>query len=386
MSLLMDALKRPPAPSDPPRASDNLKLTPLEDAPAAPPAGLPNLAQHLDAVNADLAASLPSPAPRREQEQAREAFAARAPAPPAPASHPLRWLGLAGFVLLLLVGAYFAWQWRALNTSGAKPAPPAAPPASLAVAPPPPAAPPAQAAGGRPPEGVNARDISRTMQNQRLTHAQPDLAPPPPPAAQPMLRIQRSAPPLDPALARGHAALEQGTVAQARLDFEQALQRDPHNLDALLSLAAIALREGRQPVALQLYQAALTAHPRDARALAGYLGLNGPRDPEGTESRLKTLLQEQPDAPALHFALGNLLAGQGRWHEAQAAYFQAWTLDGSNPDYRFNLAVSLDQLRQARPAAEHYRQALEAARQRPAAFDPEQVRSRLRQLEGSTVP
>ena len=390
MSLLMDALKRPPPPADPPPAAAPLKLTPLEEAePASPPAtGLPNLAQHLDAVNADLAASLPAPPPRREQEQAREAFAARAPAPPAPESHPLRWLGLAGFILLLLVGAYFAWQWRTLNATGTKPAPPSAPPASIAAAPPAPTIPPALAGGGRPPEGVNAQDIRRSMQNQRLTHAAPEPAPSSatPPSDLPVLRLQRGAPPLDPALARGHAALEQGRVAQARLDFEQALQHDPHNLDALLSLAAIALREGRQPVALQLYQAALTAHPRDARALAGYLGLNGPRDPEGTESRLKTLLQEQPDAPALHFALGNLLAGQGRWHEAQAAYFQAWTLDGSNPDYRFNLAVSLDQLRQARPAADHYRQALEAARQRPAAFDPEQVRARLRQLEGSSTP
>jgi len=145
--------------------------------------------------------------------------------------------------------------------------------------------------------------------------------------------------------------------------------------------------QGRAPpVALQLYQAALTAHPKNARALAGYLGLSASRDPEGTESRLKTLLQEQADAPSLYFALGNLLAGQGRWHEAQAAYFQASSLDGSNPDYRFNLAVSLDQLRQGKPAADHYRQALEAAQHRPAAFDPTQVRTRLQILAGSAAP
>lgn len=383
MSLLMDALKRAPASPDPPQPSDDLKLEPLEEpAPASPPPGLPNLAQHLEALNADLAASLSPPPPREQQAQAREAFAARVPTPaPTPNRRPL-WIAIAGLVLLLALAGYFVWQWQALN----QPAPPRPAP----VTPAPMVQAPIQITPSLEPspprESVSPQDISRSMNNQRLSHE--SLGNPPPATAPelPTLRIQRSSPPLDPNLQQGHKALEQGALPQARQDFERALQRDPHNLDALLSLAAIALKEGRQPVALQLYQAALTAHPRDARALAGYLSLNSPRDPEGTESRLKTLLQEQADAPALHFALGNLLANQGRWHEAQAAYFQAYSLDSSNPDYRFNLAVSLDQLRQGKPAADYYRQALEAAQHRPAAFDPAQVRTRLQILEGSAAP
>lgn len=371
MSLLMDALKRPPPPADPPRAAEELQLEPLAEAPRS---GLPNLAQHLEAVNADLAASLPPP-PQVQQTQAREAFAARAPdIPAAPQRRPL-WIALGGLLLLLALGGYFWWQWQSLSSP---PIPRPIPP-SPAVAPPPAPPPPLRA-------NVDTEDISRTMNNRRLLH-EPSASPPPPPAPEtPNLRILRSVPPQDPRLLEGHQALEAGALPQARRDFEQSLQRDPHNLEALLSLAAIALREGQQPAAQQFYQDALAAHPRDARALAGYLNLNGPRDPEGTESRLKTLLQEQPDAPALHFALGNLLARQGRWHEAQGAYFQAYSLDSSNPDYRFNLAVSLDQLRQGKPAADYYRQALEAARQRPAAFDPAQVRSRLQILEGSSTP
>ena len=55
--------------------------------------------------------------------------------------------------------------------------------------------------------------------------------------------------------------------------------------------------------------------------------------------------------------------------------------DGDNPDYLFNLAVSLDHLRQPRLAAQHYRLALEASTKRPAAFERDQVRKRLGELQ-----
>jgi uncharacterized protein HemY len=89
----------------------------------------------------------------------------------------------------------------------------------------------------------------------------------------------------------------------------------------------------------------------------------------------------QPEAHASQFALGNLYAGQGRWHEAQQAYFRAYSGEPDNPDYQFNLAVSLDQLRQPRLAAQYYQGALKAAETRHAAFDRTQAATRLRELQ-----
>lgn len=103
-------------------------------------------------------------------------------------------------------------------------------------------------------------------------------------------------------------------------------------------------------------------------------------DPQTAESRLKSLLSAQPESAALNFALGNLYARQNRWPEAQQVYFNAVAADGDNPDYLFNLAVSLDHLRQPRLAGQHYRMALEAAARRPAAFDPAGVEKRLGEL------
>ncbi len=373
MSLLMDALKRAPPQAPEPQARDTLQLEPLEPAAAR---GLPDLAQHLDAVNADLAASLGAPAGTAEnQERGRQAFQVRARA--ARPGRPLLWMLPLGGLGLLALGGYFWWQLQALEN------PPPPPAATSRPAPAAPAAPPPR------PAERDEQAIPRAMNSHRLAQAveAPPLETAAPAtnatnAAPAELRIQRRAQLLDPGLQQAHAALERGALAQARQDFTQVLQRDPHNLDALLGLAAIALHEGSPGEAQQRYQAALTAHPRDPRALAGFLGLNGERDPEGTESRLRTLLGEQPGVPALHFALGNLLAARQRWAEAQAAYFQACSLDGSNPDYRFNLAVSLEQLRQPGPAANYYRQALEAARLRPATFNADLARERLRLLEG----
>ncbi|MGB5011473.1 MAG: tetratricopeptide repeat protein, partial [Candidatus Dechloromonas phosphoritropha] len=78
---------------------------------------------------------------------------------------------------------------------------------------------------------------------------------------------------------------------------------------------------------------------------------------------------------------GNLYSRQNRWSEAQQVYFNAVAADPDNPDYLFNLAVSLDHLRQPKLAAQHYRLALDAAQRRPAAFDSDRVQLRLAELQ-----
>jgi Tfp pilus assembly protein PilF len=82
----------------------------------------------------------------------------------------------------------------------------------------------------------------------------------------------------------------------------------------------------------------------------------------------------------LHFTLGNQYAQQGRWAEAQQAYFKAFAADPENPDFAFNLAVSLDQLHQSRLALEYYRRALALAEKRAPGFALDVARTRVQQL------
>ena len=60
-----------------------------------------------------------------------------------------------------------------------------------------------------------------------------------------------------------------------------------------------------------------------------------------------------------------MYADQGNWPAAQTAYFQAHHLARANPDYAFNLAVSLEHLSQPKLALNFYQQALELNDQVP---------------------
>ncbi len=167
----------------------------------------------------------------------------------------------------------------------------------------------------------------------------------------------------------------------AQRGYEEVLRSDNRNADALLGLAAIATRQGQLDRAQDFYQRVLQSDPADVTAQAALINLRGTSDAGQSESRLQTLLAGQPDAAALHHALGNLYARQSRWSQAQEAYFQAYARDPDNADYLFNVAVSLDHLRQQRLAAQYYQMALRAAEKRPGAFDRNAAEQRLLALQ-----
>jgi tetratricopeptide (TPR) repeat protein len=191
----------------------------------------------------------------------------------------------------------------------------------------------------------------------------------------------RAAPSVHPKVESGYAAYLAGNLEAARADYQQALSDDPTNRDAQLGLAALDVRAGRLEAAEASYLRLLQADPRDAEAQAALIALRGGRvDPLATESRLKTMLAADPKAHALNFALGNQFAQQGRWPEAQAQYFKAFAAEPNNPDFAYNLAISLDHLRQPKQALEYYTRAVALARARGASFDVASAEARIAQL------
>jgi uncharacterized protein HemY len=111
------------------------------------------------------------------------------------------------------------------------------------------------------------------------------------------------------------------------------------------------------------------------------IALQGNVDPVQLESRIKNLIAAQPDATHLYFTLGNQYSAQARWGEAQDAYFRAFSAEPGNADFAFNLAVSLDHLRQRKIAADYYRKAVALAGKRPVGFDRKQAETRAQELE-----
>ncbi|MEO8144411.1 MAG: tetratricopeptide repeat protein [Betaproteobacteria bacterium] len=195
------------------------------------------------------------------------------------------------------------------------------------------------------------------------------------------LSVNRGRPQIHPQVSAGYTAYQEGDMARARAAYLQVLREEPANRDAMLGLAAVEMREQRYDLSDAYYQRILRADPRDPHAQAGLLALRSQQlDPVLVESRVKSLLASDREANVLYFTLGNQYAQQARWAEAQQAYFKAFATDPDNADYAFNLAVSLDQLRQPKLALEYYRRALALAEKRSANFALEVARLRVQQL------
>jgi tetratricopeptide (TPR) repeat protein len=233
----------------------------------------------------------------------------------------------------------------------------------------------------RAPVTAAAVETPRLPPSQRIADAR--LAQAPAAMAAP---ASRGTPQVNPRVEAGYSAYLAGDLAAARTEYEQALREEPANRDALLGMGALDVRAGRYESAEALYLRVLQVDPRDPQAQAALFALrSGRSDPLATESRVKTLLAADPAAHALNFTLGNQLAQQNRWAEAQQQYFKAYSAEPDNADFVYNLAVSLDHLRQPRQALDYYQRAIGLAEKRGASFDLAAARSRVAQL-GAAEP
>ena len=314
---------------------------------------------------------------------------------------------VAGILLLLGAGGWYVWnEIKHVSTPmlARTPSPPVAlpnaapgtgqignqPPATVAVVTPtrdevvlPPMLPPA--AVNAPMPTIPTSQVAARVTTGRETIARKLREAPVAPEAAPTLRLTPSSasPRLNPDLAIAYQALAGGDYASAQRQYSKLVLADPLNIDAQLGLATAAARSGDKSSATQHYRRVLALDPRNGLAIMGLVALNDGAQPASLEIELKTLIGRNPDAAPLHFALGNLYAGSQRWTEAQQAYFEAFRIDAANPDYLFNLAVSLDQLRQTRLALEYYRKAETIAAARGGGqFDRNTISRRIRELSG----
>src|SRR5690349_8848485 len=442
MSLLLEALKKAELAKQIARA-ESPSPSPVADTAAPEPATrvitrekLPDITQSLEILTDDLPSSEQKPSPA---EPARPELSLQEPQAFEPAPLPASSIGepahideraqaqqlfqvkemdynprrpfyfTLGALALVAVGygGYVWWQMRPHYSFSPAAAQVAAAPVQAAVAPLPVQAPPQSvAAPGEPSPASSAPSAAAPSRGtipgippiqpvrpprQRPASAPVTVVPPairPEPSAAPAFGQASDTPiavntpilGVDPLVEQGYQAFQRNDLTAARDSYQRALAREPRSRDALLGLAAIDLRNGELESAESRYLKLLEIDPRDSQAVAGLVTLRGRLDPVASESRLKTLLATQPEAAHLHFSLGNQYAQQSRWNEAQAAYFKAYSIDPENADYAFNLAVSLDQLRQKKPALEYYQRALALATKRPATFDPAQARARVQEL------
>ncbi|MFT3733855.1 MAG: tetratricopeptide repeat protein [Rhodocyclaceae bacterium] len=391
MSLLIDALKQAEAArqrseegSTPPAGDDSLSLAPL-DPPAAAPAAAPQGAGATQPPAQAVRRSRPAPeSPRDSSAATRELFEVKQQEP---SRLPYYLLAFA-IIALVAGGAYVWWAMQprsALLATGHNNQTPTQAVTNTN----------AQAA-----EPVSAPPVVTTESSQQSPAQRSSLStgiPPSPRRNRVTLDSQAPAvaeesavkirPGSGPASStapsstqQAYDALAAGDLRTARQLYQEALRLNSQNVDALNGLGLIAAHDNQPDQAERYFRAALRADPADGIAASQLALLYADGDPASAEARLRNLIASQPASAAGHFALGNLLSRQQRWSEAQQTLFQAYTLDSNNPDILFNLAVSLEQVRQPAVARQFYERALQASSKRPAGFDPATAKARVEAL------
>ncbi len=178
-----------------------------------------------------------------------------------------------------------------------------------------------------------------------------------------------------------------GNYDAAEKKYRIVLENLPENRDALLGLAAIASRKGHVRQAYTNYLEVLRLYPEDSIAEAALINFNRDEDQVKNESILKTFIQREPENSFFYYSLGQLYAAQKRWPEAQQSFFSAYSIESSNPDYAFNLAVSLEHVDQQKSAIDYYNTALELTDNftesfATNSFDRTVIASRIKELSG----
>ena len=186
--------------------------------------------------------------------------------------------------------------------------------------------------------------------------------------------------PVSEALERGWLAYQGRDYQKSKLEYEKVLDKEPNNPDALLGIAAVALQQQDIDTAREIYLQLLERDPRDPHAHAGLANIAQTEGASLSESKLKQLIEHRPDDAHLQFALGTLYVQKKSWPEAQQAFFNAWKSDTGNPDYAYNLAVSLDHLGKHSEAKAFYEDSLKLAAGKHISFSPDAVKNRLAYL------
>lgn len=405
MSLLLDALKRAEqakqAKQGEPGQGDASAQTPAP----GPASGLSLALEEVEPARQSTSSQAAAAQPTADRDAVRNVFASKQPQPSKSRKQPA-WLLPVVAIVLFAVGGGGWYVWKEVSKFS-KPAVAAAPtpPRPLSNAQPPaePASPPATSAppvSSEPSQPIKPAEVPLP---DKVAGAK-SLLSPAEKAREELAKSLRSnegkresplslklakgmdAPKVSEDLAAAYTALRGGNIADAKRRYTALVAADGTNLDARLGLATSLARGGEVPAAVKEYRKALEIDPQNSTALTALLVLADARTLPALESDLRSMLSKFPESAPLHFALGNALSTQSRWTEAQQAYFDAWRLETDNADYAFNLAVSLDQLRQVRLAQDYYQKALALAGRNSAQFDRKQVERRLNELRAAPAP
>lgn len=117
---------------------------------------------------------------------------------------------------------------------------------------------------------------------------------------------------------------QMGNATKARAEYRAAIQRDPKNADLLNDVGYFHLRQGDLPAAESSFRKAIEQAPTHERAWTN-LGIALAR--QGRYEEAHDSFARVVGPAAAHSNVGAIMAKQGHFHQAQAAFQQALALN-----------------------------------------------------------
>jgi tetratricopeptide (TPR) repeat protein len=158
----------------------------------------------------------------------------------------------------------------------------------------------------------------------------------------------------------GNALFQKGNGDEAMVHFQKALQIDPDSAEAHNNLGNALLQKGKVDEAMVHYQTALQIKPDYAEAqnnLGNALLQKGSVDE--AIAQYQTALQIKPDYAEAHNDLGNALLQKGKVDEAMVHYQTALQIKPGYAEAHINLGYALLQKGKADEAMVHCQKALQ---------------------------
>jgi Tfp pilus assembly protein PilF len=143
-------------------------------------------------------------------------------------------------------------------------------------------------------------------------------------------------------LQRGLEFLVEGDRNAAWIEFNNAIQSNPKNVEANLQLAAFSERDGKLKEATFYLREAYDADPSNSIALSGLALSLLDSDPLGALEILRRGIADQPDNPTYYLALSQVLLVINQLDESIEAARAALELDSEIPGPYWQLAISYE--------------------------------------------
>jgi tetratricopeptide (TPR) repeat protein len=167
---------------------------------------------------------------------------------------------------------------------------------------------------------------------------------------------------------RGSIELAAGNGAAAAASLSTAIEADPQSAQALATLGTVEALAGQTDQARRHLEQALALQPTMVSALNHLAVLKLEEDVAGSTDLLAKAAKLNPDSPVLSNNLSVALARSGRLQEARAALQKLVDAQPLEADWRWNLAVVLMALGDARGAMAHVQPLAESGSREPAVW------------------